>query len=78
MCAEDGKLCAGICAVICLLPFLCLMGIFFVYQVIESGELILSNAPGIVSILRESDTKILHIRGENMESIYYGQGFACA
>ena len=57
---------------------LLVVGLFIGYRVVESGELILPNAPGVVSIMRESDTKIMHIRGEDLESISYGQGFACA
>ena len=55
-----------------------ILALFYANQVFESGELVLPNAPGFVSIVRESDTKYLHIKGENMQSISYGQGFASA
>ena len=47
-------------------------GTYWVYNVVESGELMLEHAPGEVSIVREADTKIIHIRGENWASIAYG------
>ena len=51
----------GLCAAITAAVY----GTYWVYNVVESGELILDNAPGEVSIVREADTKIIHIRGEN-------------
>lgn len=46
--------------------------LYSAYGVLEKGELHLDNAPGKVSIVREADTKILHIRGEDWNSIAYG------
>ena len=54
------------------------MFIYSAYGVLEKGELYLDNAPGMVSIVREADTKILHIRGKDWNSMAYGQGFATA
>ena len=51
---------------------LLVVGLFIGYRVVESGELVLPNAPGVVTIVRESDTKIMHIRGDSLESISYG------
>ena len=70
---------------LCCLLFLGLMfGVFggsvvvlyTLYNTVETGDLELTNAPGKVSIVRERDTKILHIKGEDWVSIAYGQGFA--
>ena len=58
----------GLCAVLVAAVY----GTYWVYNVVESGELILDHAPGEVSIVREADTKIIHIRGENWASIAYG------
>ena len=58
----------GLCAVFTTAVY----GTYWVYNVVESGELILENAPGEVSIIREAETKIIHIRGENWASIAYG------
>ena len=58
---------------------LALFFIFYVaWEVFEVGELTLEHAPGVVSIMREEDTKIIHIKGDDWQSIAYGQGFACA
>lgn len=55
-----------------------LIAMYTIYGVEEIGELQLANAPGNVSIIRERDTKILHIKGDDWVSIAYGQGFASA
>lgn len=55
-----------------------LIAMYTLYGPEEVGELKLANAPGNVSIIRERDTKILHIRGDDWVSIAYGQGFASA
>ena len=51
---------------------------YWAYEVFKEGEMLLDKAPGLVSILREKDTQIMTIRGENWESISYAQGFASA
>ena len=60
----------------CIPGFLVLLALFFVfyvaYEIFEVGELTLENAPGVVSIVREEDTKIIHIRGEDWKSVAYG------
>ena len=60
----------------CIPGFLVGLALFFVYyvayEIFESGELVLKRAPGIVSVVREEDTKIIHIRGEDWKSIAYG------
>ena len=53
-------------------------GIYWVYQVFEEGELVLPNAPGKVSIIREKDTKIMTVRAESEVGGAYAQGFATA
>ena len=58
----------GLCAALAAAVY----GTYWVYNVVESGELILYDAPGEVSIVREADTRIIHIRGENWSSIAYG------
>lgn len=54
------------------------ISLYYAYEVVESGELVLDNAPGIVSIIREKDTKVMTIRGDSEESVAYAQGFATA
>ena len=46
--------------------------LFYIYEVFESGSLVLEHAPGPVSITREADSQILHIRGDTWQSIAYG------
>lgn len=52
--------------------------LFWLYQVLDHGVLVVRHAPGPVTIVREADTQILHIKGDDWQSIAYGQGFACA
>lgn len=54
------------------------LSLFYFYQIKVEGELVLDRAPGKVKIIREADTKILKIKGENWSAVSYGQGFACA
>ena len=51
---------------------------YFFYQIVDEGELVLDRAPGFVTIAREADTMILHVKGDDWKSIAYGQGFASA
>ena len=39
--------------------------LYTLYDVVEFGELHLPNAPGKVTISREKDTKIFHIKGDD-------------
>lgn len=55
-----------------------IFGAFYLYEIKSSGELYLEHAPGTVKIVRESDTKIVHIFGEGTNSVNYGVGFATA
>ena len=55
-----------------------LLALTHLYQIKSSGEVFLENAPGKVSISRETDTGIIHVVGETWKSVAYGQGFACA
>ena len=57
---------------------LAIFAAFYVFEIKGSGDLYLDNAPGVVKIVRESDTKILHIFGEGSLSVNYGLGFATA
>ena len=49
-----------------------IVALYYVYEVFEEGVLVLENAPGIVTIAREADTKIMHIKGDTWKSIAYG------
>ena len=51
---------------------------YYLYQVVDEGELYLKHARGTSVILREADTGIAHIRGDNRASVAYAQGFAHA
>lgn len=62
-----GKVCAGLVLLICLSG----TSLFYLYQVVESGELVLDHAPGLVRLSREQDTKIIHIKGDDWESVAY-------
>ena len=65
----------------CLTVVLAAAGIgflFFAYQVVDEGLLQLPNAPGNAVIVRESDSGIAHIRGDDYPSVAYAQGFAHA
>ena len=73
-----GRCLRGTCMCITILFFVAIYLAFFVYEMVEEGELVLDRAPGVVTISREADTKILHIKGDDWKSISYGQGFACA
>ena len=44
---------------------------YWLYEVFDQGELVLDNAPGVASIVREKDTMIMTIRGDSEESIAY-------
>ena len=67
----------GIMAII-LTAMAALFSIYYIYEIKVEGELVLDRAPGKVTIIREADTQILKIKGENWPAISYGQGFACA
>ena len=69
------------CVCITVLVLFCLSTFLlydFFYEVVETGELFLDKAPGVVSVMREADTGFLRIKGDDWKSISYGQGFACA
>ena len=55
-----------------------LVGLYHLYEVFVKGEMVLKNAPGHVTVTREGDTQIPHIRGDSEESIAYAQGFTQA
>ena len=62
-----------------LVSILSLAFVWFVFQVKVEGELRLANMKGKeAKIIREKDTMITHIRGENLEQAIYAQGFAHA
>lgn len=67
-----GRCLRGTCKFFTILGFVSLYGAYFVYEVFDSGTLILDGAPGLVTITREADTQILHIKGDDTESISYG------
>ena len=68
---------ATICAIALVLAIVSGLA-FYLYQVVDEGELYLEHAKGTSVILREADTGIAHIRGENFPSVAYAQGFAHA
>ena len=66
------KCLGGACLGLAMTAGMGILGAFYAYEIIDSGELVLDNAPGVVSIVRESDSAIIHIKGDNWESIAYG------
>lgn len=73
-----GKCKQCVCGLICWLGVLTVLAgglLWWAYQVVDEAELYLPNAPGTAAIVREKDTGIAHIRGDNMESVAYAQGF---
>lgn len=73
-----GSILRCLCMSLTLLAGMGLYALYFVYEVFDKGQLFLDKAPGKVSIDREADTQILHIRGDSVQSISYAQGFASA
>ena len=67
-----GRCLRGTCMFVTILLFVGLYATYFVYEVLDSGTLTLDRAPGLVTITREVDTQILHIKGDNTASISYG------
>ena len=61
----------------CLLGLICILLtagyalLTYLYQVVDSGELLLPNAHGSSAIVRETETGIAHIRGATWESAVY-------
>ncbi len=55
---------ATICAITLVLAIVSGLA-FYLYQVVDEGELYLEHARGTAVILREADTGIAHIRGDN-------------
>jgi len=50
----------------------------YLYQPKTTGTIYLDNAYGVASISTEDVTGITHIRGENLESTVYAQGYSHA
>ena len=73
-----GRCLRGTFMVLVLSAGLLLVAAYWAYKIIDEGEMKLDNAPGVVTILREKDTQIMTIRGDNWESVSYAQGFAGA
>ena len=46
-------------------------GLYYAYQVVDQGTLTLPNAPGNAVIVREADSGIAHIRGDDFLSVAY-------
>ena len=55
-----------------------LFAMMLLYQVKTEGTLELKNAWGEVTITREKDTQIPHIKGDTYNSVMYGQGYTHA
>jgi len=68
----------NLCTFLILAACAAVYGIYYVYETKVDGEILLENAPGVVKIVRESSTQILHVFGDDYAAIAYGQGFACA
>ena len=73
-----GSILRCLCMSLTLCAGAALYAVYYIYEVFDKGELFLDKAPGVVSIVREADTQIMHIRGDSWASISYGQGFVCA
>jgi acyl-homoserine lactone acylase PvdQ len=66
------------CQVFVALVAIIFVSVWYLYQPLVSGTIYLKNAPGVASISYEEDTGISHIRGANLESTIYAQGFSHA
>jgi len=62
----------GLCMLITVLVFAPVYLLYYCYVVFDSGQIQLPNAPGTVTVSREADTQIMHIKGEDWPSIAYG------
>lgn len=62
---------AALCAV-------AVVTLMYLYQPRVNGTIYLDNAKGIATITTEDDTGITHIRGQNLESAVFAQGYAHA
>ena len=72
------KICICITFLVFIATTLLYAACWYGYRVKVEGQLELENAHGIVTITREPDTLIPHIRGQNKLSAFYGQGFVHA
>jgi len=52
--------------------FVAICAAWYLYSERTEGTIYLKNAPGVVSISRESDSGIAHIEGENLLAVLYG------
>ena len=66
------------CQILIALAAMIFVSVWYLYQPLVSGTIYLKNAPGVASISYEEDTGIAHIRGANLESTLYAQGFSHA
>jgi acyl-homoserine lactone acylase PvdQ len=66
------------CLVVLAAIFASFVSVLYVYRTVDYGTLAMPNAPGTLTITREDDTGIAHIRGDSLLSTVYGQGFAHA
>ena len=76
--SKAGDVCRTYIKVLIFLAIAIPFGLYFVYQTKIEGELVLGRAPGKVTIEREADSLIMHIKGDDWVSVAYGQGFATA
>ena len=58
--------------------FLGALGMNWAYQIRTEGVIKLKNARGVITITRETDNMIPHIRGGDHSAVSYGQGFVDA
>lgn len=73
-----GKCIKIFCLTTITLVFCGSVGLWYLYKERTNGTIYLEGAPGVASITRETDNGIAHIRGENLQSAMYAQGFAHA
>jgi acyl-homoserine lactone acylase PvdQ len=67
-----------LCLTITTTLFVVVLAAWSLYKERTEGTIYLRNAPGAVSITRETDSGIAHIHGENLLSVLYAQGYAHA
>jgi acyl-homoserine lactone acylase PvdQ len=77
-CLCSFQLCLGIVATLVTVVAAFFAWGFLLTPAIVSGTIELPNAPGNAAITTERETGIQHIRGENLASVLYGQGYAHA
>ena len=65
-------------ALLVVAAFAAYLSLVYLYKVKDSGVVYLENAKSPVSVTREVDSQIAHIRSNSIEATIYGQGFTIA